>query len=73
MNGTHELSTHLVDVKLALASRQLSVAGGKLADKIMTEEKSQMNRINVIKLGINLHSVTGQLCVLYVDSASPQQ
>lgn len=36
----NELFSHLVDIKLALASRQLSVAGGKLANKIMTKEQN---------------------------------
>lgn len=40
--------SHLVNIKLALASRQLPVAGGKLANKIVTKEQNshQSNKYN---------------------------
>lgn len=41
MNGAWSILSHLINIKLALASRQLSVAGGKLTNKIMTKEQNK--------------------------------
>lgn len=37
--------THLVHVELTLAARQLSVAGGELSDKIVTEAQRTTKRL----------------------------